>query len=134
MIRFLPSDKPPLNQNSGPIFADFCEGNTDYRRRCDSENLRSNFRHGQYTSKSPIIKAVTISGKPREETIILDCTGGRQRTSYLNLLGLGTDSFVLASMGFNVHVFERDPIIYSLLRDGYERGLQVHDNIDRLMH
>lgn len=36
--------------------------------------------------------------------------------------GLGEDSFLLAAAGFNVKLFERNPVIYELLRDALERA------------
>ena len=36
--------------------------------------------------------------------------------------GLGADGFVLATLGCNVTLLERNPIVHSLLADGIERG------------
>lgn len=47
------------------------------------------------------------------KTRIIDGTGG-----------LGRDSFILAGAGFQVTIFERNPIIAALLSDGLKRALQ----------
>ena len=39
--------------------------------------------------------------------------------------GLGEDSFFLAAAGFHVTLYERNPVIYTLLRDALERAAQV---------
>lgn len=44
---------------------------------------------------------------------ILDCTAG-----------VGKDSFILASFGYNVTMIERNPVIFELLNNGIERGLK----------
>ncbi|MBO7357798.1 MAG: class I SAM-dependent methyltransferase [Lachnospiraceae bacterium] len=36
--------------------------------------------------------------------------------------GLGEDSFILAAAGFNVILYEKDPVIYELLLNAWERG------------
>jgi 16S rRNA (guanine1516-N2)-methyltransferase len=101
-IQLTTIEKAPLFNKFGPVFADFVSGIANYRRR-----------HGKYTPKSPIIRAVSVPGKTFEETHVVDATGG-----------LGVDSFTLAFMGFKVTLIERDPIIFTLLQDGYQRGLQ----------
>jgi 16S rRNA (guanine1516-N2)-methyltransferase len=37
--------------------------------------------------------------------------------------GLGKDSFLLAAFGYKVIALEQSPVVFSLLQDGYERGL-----------
>jgi 16S rRNA (guanine1516-N2)-methyltransferase len=56
-----------------------------------------------------IAKAVGVSGKfqPR----LLDATAG-----------LGQDAFVLASLGASVQLWERSPVVYALLTDGWQRA------------
>ena len=39
--------------------------------------------------------------------------------------GLGEDAFLLAAYGFNVTLFEQDPVIFLLLYDALKRGLAV---------
>lgn len=38
--------------------------------------------------------------------------------------GLGRDSFIVASLGFEIQLIERSPIIHALLQDGLQRALQ----------
>jgi 16S rRNA (guanine1516-N2)-methyltransferase len=109
-IQLATIEKAPLFNKFGPVFADFASGIANYRRR-----------HGKYTPKSPIIRAVSVPGKTFEETHIIDATGG-----------LGVDAFTLAFMGFKVTLIERDPIIFTLLQDGYQRGLQCKEIRDVL--
>ncbi|PSJ80146.1 class I SAM-dependent methyltransferase [Neisseria iguanae] len=44
--------------------------------------------------------------------------------------GLGRDSFVLASMGLNIHSFEQHPAVACLLHDGLNRALQHPDTAE----
>lgn len=104
-IQLATIEKPPLFNNSGPIYCDFAGGTAEYRRT-----------QGKYSRKSPIARAVSVPGKTFEETHVVDATGG-----------LGVDAFTLAFLGFKVTVIERDPIIYTLLQDGYQRGVQCQD-------
>lgn len=48
-----------------------------------------------------------------EKSWIIDTTGG-----------LGRDSFLLAAAGFNIRVFERNPVLAALLADGLSRTAQ----------
>lgn len=57
-----------------------------------------------------IVKAAKIKGTDRTLTV-LDATAG-----------MGEDSFLLAAAGFNVQMYEYDPIIAALLRDALERA------------
>lgn len=79
------------------IRTDFCDATTDYRRT-----------HGGGKGQM-IAKAVGIRGADRPS--VLDATAG-----------LGTDAFVLASLGCEVHLLERNPFVHALLADGIERG------------
>jgi 16S rRNA (guanine1516-N2)-methyltransferase len=81
-------------RQSGPIDIDFVAGATA-RRALGGAEL--------------IVKAVR--GRSKQPLLVLDATAG-----------LGRDSFVLASRGFNVAAVERDPIIAALLADGLMRA------------
>jgi 16S rRNA (guanine1516-N2)-methyltransferase len=81
------------------IRADFCDATTDYRRT-----------HGGGKGQM-IAKAVGIKGSTRPA--ILDGTAG-----------LGADSFVLAGLGCELSLLERNPFIHALLTDGLERARQ----------
>eukprot|EP01124_Arcella_intermedia_P012743 TRINITY_DN1909_c0_g1_i1.p1 TRINITY_DN1909_c0_g1~~TRINITY_DN1909_c0_g1_i1.p1 ORF type:complete len:372 (-),score=86.66 TRINITY_DN1909_c0_g1_i1:28-1095(-) len=90
------NQKPP-----GPVSVDFASGELEYRRK-----------YGKDHRDTPMIKALKIN-KPVPHTTILDATAG-----------FGTDSFVFAMKGYQVTCLERDPIMYSLLWDGYQNGIQ----------
>jgi len=82
----------------GPIRADFHGSTVTYRRK-----------HGGGKGQM-IAKAVGLKGGvyPR----VLDATAG-----------LGGDAFVLASLGCEVTLLERVPVVRALLADGLKRGL-----------
>jgi len=86
------------DKNHGAIMCDFVEGSNRHRRNHGGGN-------GQM-----IAKAVGVSGKFRPN--IVDLTAG-----------LGADSFVLAGLGCNVVMTERNPIVHLLLQDGLSRAL-----------
>ena len=94
-------DAVRLHSHSGdknlPILVELHIGEADYRRK-----------HGGGKGQM-IAKAVGISGnfKPR----VLDATAG-----------LGSDAFVLASLGCSMSLQERSPVAYALLADGLARG------------
>lgn len=79
------------------LFVDFVHGKNGFR-------LAKNC-----TIKQPIARAIGI--KPNYRPTVLDATAG-----------LGSDSFVLASLGCQVTMCERSPILSSLLQDGLERA------------
>jgi len=82
----------------GPIRVDFNAGANSHRRKFGGGNGQA------------IAKAVGVSG--RFSPTVLDLTAG-----------LGGDAFVLASLGCNVRLFERNAIISCLLEDGIERAM-----------
>ncbi len=86
----------------GPVRVDFVEGKAAHRRL---------FGGG---SGQMIAKAVGI--QPGVRPRVLDATAG-----------LGKDAFVLASLGCEMSLIERQPIIAALLEDGLARGAQDLD-------
>lgn len=82
----------------GPIFADFVGGKARYRR------------HQGIGARQPIAKAVGI--KPGSLPKIVDATAG-----------LGQDALVLATLGCEVTLIERSPVVAALLSDAIERAL-----------
>ncbi|AIR87877.1 class I SAM-dependent methyltransferase [Pseudomonas cremoricolorata] len=84
-------------QAPGPVRVDFVEGQAAHRRLFGGGN-------GQM-----IAKAVGIAQGIRPQ--VLDATAG-----------LGKDAFVLASLGCQVTLIERQPLIAALLEDGLVRG------------
>jgi 16S rRNA (guanine1516-N2)-methyltransferase len=83
----------------GPVRVDFVEGASAHRRR---------FGGG---SGQMIAKAVGV--QPGVRPRVLDATAG-----------LGRDAFVLASLGCEVTLIERQPLIAALLEDGLARALR----------
>ena len=83
---------------AGPVRVDFVEGALAHRR------LQGGGA-GQM-----IAKAVGI--QPGVRPLVLDATAG-----------LGRDAFVLAQLGCDVTLIERQPLIAALLADGMQRGL-----------
>jgi 16S rRNA (guanine1516-N2)-methyltransferase len=85
-----------------PIIVDFLKPTIDYR-----------IRYGG-GKKQLIAKAMGIKNSPNLS--IVDTTAG-----------FGTDSLILASLGCEVIMIERSPIISALLNDGLQR-LEMHQN------
>ncbi len=84
----------------GPVVVDFVGGAVGHRRK-----------YGGGKSQS-IVKAVGVADTSRQLSV-LDATAG-----------LGRDAFVLATMGCQVAMIERSPIVRALLEDGLQRGLE----------
>lgn len=80
------------------VWVDFIGGRVGHRLK---------FGEGK---NQPIAKAVGIKGQTRPH--VMDCTAG-----------MGRDAFVLASLGCEVTMIERSPIIHALLEDGLRRAL-----------
>jgi 16S rRNA (guanine1516-N2)-methyltransferase len=70
-------------------------------------------KHGEM-HKSPLIRSVSVADKPKSEVRFVDATGG-----------LGADGFMMAAMGFQVTIVERNPIMYTLLYDAFKVAEQV---------
>ena len=81
----------------GPIDVDFVGGNAGHRRRAAEGR------------KQPLARAVGL--KHGANPAVIDATGG-----------LGRDAFVLATLGCNVQILERSPIVAALLHNGLERA------------
>ena len=88
-------DEPKL----GDVFVDFVAGAMAHRRK---------FGGGRGEA---VAKAVGIKGA--ELPSVIDATAG-----------LGRDAFVLASIGCQVRLVERHPVVYLLLQDGLNRAYQ----------
>jgi 16S rRNA (guanine1516-N2)-methyltransferase len=96
------------NNNHGAIKCDFVAGSNHHRRNYGGGN-------GQM-----IAKAVGVSGKFHPE--VVDLTAG-----------LGADSFVLAGLGCNITMTERNPIVHLLLQDGLSRAMAYGYEQDPLL-
>ena len=88
-------DEPKL----GAIYVDFVGGTMAHRRK---------FGGGRGEA---VAKAVGIKGS--ELPTVIDATAG-----------LGRDAFVLASIGCQVRLVERHPVVFLLLQDGLNRAYQ----------
>ncbi|MCW8906560.1 MAG: class I SAM-dependent methyltransferase [Sedimenticola sp.] len=86
------------NDAPGPVRVDFVSGRAAHRRL---------FGGGR---GQPLARAVGM--KQGRTPSVLDMTAG-----------LGRDAFVLASLGCEVEMIERSPLIHALLRDGLRRAL-----------
>lgn len=99
-----------FSQESGPVYVDFVEGKAAHRLQ---------FGGGK---KQPLARAIGLSGKVSPK--VIDTTAG-----------FGRDSFVLASLGCEVMMIERSPIMAALLQDGLDRAAKepkISEIINRL--
>jgi 16S rRNA (guanine1516-N2)-methyltransferase len=80
-----------------PFYIDFLAGKMRYRS--DQAGLKRE------------LLARAMGAKPKDQPYIIDATAG-----------LGRDSFILATLGFEITLLERDPIIFALLRDALSRA------------
>lgn len=87
---------------TGPVFVDFVEGKARHR-------LQFGGGKGQ-----DIAKAVGLH--KLNQPFVVDATAG-----------LGRESFVLASLGCQVTLLERSPVVHALLQDGLQRALGCAD-------
>jgi len=87
-------------EHSGAVFIDFLGGKKNHRRQ---------FGGGK---GQPLAKAIGL--KAGEIPSILDATAG-----------MGGDAFVFATLGCQVTMIERSPVIAALLQDALNRGLQT---------
>ena len=86
-------------EKSLPLCVDFSSEQITYRRKQTS------------LKKESLARALGLKGNTA--THIIDATAG-----------LGRDSFILASLGFEITLLERSPIMAALLADGLQRALQ----------
>lgn len=88
-----------------PLVVDFVEGAANHRRLYGG-------------GKSQLIaKAVGIQGARRPT--IIDATAG-----------LGQDAYVLATLGCDITLIERNPVVHALLQDGLRRAAQSREVAD----
>ena len=88
--------------NSGAVYIDFLGGKKHHRRQ---------FGGGK---GQPLAKAIGL--KSNKTPTVLDATAG-----------MGSDAFVLATLGCKVLMVERSPVVAALLEDAFKRGLQTKD-------
>jgi 16S rRNA (guanine1516-N2)-methyltransferase len=89
--------KSAVRNEHGPIRCDFNSGASTHRRKYGGGNGQA------------IAKAVGVSGKFAPQ--VLDLTAG-----------MGGDGFVLATLGCEILLLERNPVVHSLLDDGLQRA------------
>lgn len=101
MYQLIETPKGIALQKSGakskPLYIDFLTGKANYRR------LHTSLR------REALARAMGL--KSNVKTSIIDATAG-----------LGRDSFMLASLGFEVTLLERSSIIHTLLEDALRRA------------
>lgn len=89
---------------------------------------------GDFTKMLPRLKPNNLNGEMLVKAAKLKNAQGPV-TAVDATAGLGEDSLLLAAAGFEVTLFERDPIIAALLGDAIERGLQnpaLHEAVSRM--
>ncbi|MDX1901174.1 MAG: class I SAM-dependent methyltransferase [Gammaproteobacteria bacterium] len=97
-----PTPKGLILQKAGSkssLWIDFSDKKLTYRR--EHASLR----------KEALAKAAGL--RHGSNPILLDVTAG-----------LGQDAFIIASLGFQIYLLERSPIVHSLLEDAIQRGNQ----------
>jgi 16S rRNA (guanine1516-N2)-methyltransferase len=92
---------------STPLYIDFLSPQMQFRQRNASLKNES------------LARALSLKKNPTAK--IIDATGG-----------LARDSFILASLGFDVTLLERSPIIHALIADGIQRAQDTLDSMQRL--
>lgn len=99
------------NNTQTTTWVDFLSGKNTYRR--------------QHASLKRETLARAMGLKHKTNPFIVDTTAG-----------LGRDSFIIASLGFEITLLERSPIIHALLEDGMRRAAEDPDvaPIIRRMH
>lgn len=95
------------NERSRPLFVDFVDGATGFRRLT-----------GQ-SRKQPLARAVGVKGTPPS---VVDATAG-----------LGRDAFLLACLGCAVTLLERSPVLHALLADGLKRAVGASAATDAVL-
>jgi len=106
-LLYLDNDRLELRACQGKktnaVIVDFLSGKSRHRRLYGGGK-------GQNLSKAIGLKKIA-------NPIVLDATAG-----------LGADAFVLASLGCDVTLLERNPIVFNLLNNGLERVLKSEDD------
>lgn len=107
----------------------------DLALSCDLSHMIPRVKAGKLPHEM-LVKAAKIKGTGRAEatdsTLDNGGAGANSRAGTAGTLtaidataGFGEDSLLLAATGFNVKLYEKDPIIAALLSDGLRRAAQV---------
>ena len=79
---------------------------------------------GDFTRMLPRIKAGRLNSE-----LLVKAAKIKKAEGELNAVdataGLGEDSLLLAAAGFNVTLYERNPVVYELLKDALERAARI---------
>ena len=79
---------------------------------------------GDFTRMLPRIKAGRLNSE-----LLVKAAKIKKAEGELNAVdataGLGEDSLLLAAAGFHVTLYERNPVVYELLKDALERAAQI---------
>lgn len=103
--------KPQSKQASGAIYVDFASGAVNYRRL-----------HGGGKGQM-IAKAMGLRSLKVKNPTVIDATAG-----------MGKDGFLLASLGCEVQMFERSPVVFALLNDGLRRARATEELSEIMQH
>ena len=79
---------------------------------------------GDFTRMLPRIKAGRLSSELLVKAAKIKKAEG-ELTAVDATAGLGEDALLLAAAGFNVTLYERNPVVYELLKDALERASQI---------
>ena len=79
---------------------------------------------GDFTRMLPRIKAGRLNSELLVKAAKIKKAEG-ELTAVDATAGLGEDSLLLAAAGFNVTLYERNPVVYELLKDALERAAQI---------
>ena len=79
---------------------------------------------GDFTRMLPRIKAGRLNTELLVKAAKIKNAEG-ELTAVDATAGLGEDSLLLAAAGFNVTLYERNPVVYELLRDALDRAAQI---------
>ena len=79
---------------------------------------------GDFTRMLPRIKVGRLNSELLVKAAKIKKAEG-ELTAVDATAGLGEDSLLLAAAGFNVTLYERNPVVYELLKDALERAAQI---------
>ena len=79
---------------------------------------------GDFTRMLPRIKAGRLNSELLVKAAKIKKAEG-ELTAVDATAGLGEDSLLLAAAGFRVTLYERNPVVYELLKDALERAAQI---------
>lgn len=103
----------------------------DLALSCDLSHMIPRVKAGKLPHEM-LVKAAKIKGAGRAAAGAVGAGAGGTRDGAAGPLtaidataGFGEDSLLLAAAGFSVKLYEKDPIIGALLRDGLRRAAQV---------